>query len=430
MQQPGTRRGDGFVYCYDSLYRLLFYLGILTFRLHNQSEGGPRSTRLRVLYALAARAAILLGFVGGVYVKLTDPQMSQAMFSQLSPLFKIIFFWECILCILTYVEHCLCMDAYCSKHIGLLASMQLLDTDISAEFPHVQWRYNRTRSKYWYGSSLVFCLYVAISLALMFDTTQCSCGYVSTILIASTYSMLTSMLGTMGFIHIALMDYLRIRFRLIMKLVEQQYAKADTSPKANEEQLQHMDHLFEFTKRCSRLLDVMNDVCGFISGAGIFYDFTHMTCFVYMLCHKLLHRESWDTQYTFVSLHLVVHIYKLLMTSVYGYLLQREKRNCLQLLSNYAHHFGNQATLKNAVESFQLWRMHNNDSAHIGYSFPCNISLNYLVFNALANYVIVLVQLLFQLQLKDKQGQPIRIPKDSIRILAMQYNFVFNSTIH
>lgn len=323
MQQPSTQRGDGFVYCYDSLYRLLFYSGILTFRLHSQSEGGPKSTRLRVLYALAARVSLLGGFVGGVYVKLSDPQMSQAMFSRLSPLVKIIFTWECISCILTYLEHCISLDVNRTRHIGLLASMQLLDTQISAEFTHVQWRYHRTRSKFWYGSMTVLCMYVATSLALMFDTTHCSCGYVSTILIASSYSMLTSMLGTVGFMHIALMDYLRIRYRLIMKLVEQQYQKA-TEANSHDELLQHMDYLFKFTKRCSQLLDVMNGMCGYVSGAGVFYDFAHMTCFVYMLCQKVLHLEAWDTQYTFISLHLMAHIYKLLMISTYGYLLQRE----------------------------------------------------------------------------------------------------------
>ncbi|XP_032590740.1 putative gustatory receptor 47b [Drosophila grimshawi] len=404
-------RTDGFVDCYDSMYRLLFYGGGTTFRL---GDGGTKSTLQRVIYAFGVRFCLLFGFLAGIYVKLTDPQMSQAMFSHLSPLVKIIFTWECISCIITYVSYCISMDSHRSRHIKLLISMQLLDTEISAKFAHVRWRYNRSRSKYLYGTFGIPCAYVLISLALMFDTTRCDCGYVSTVLIASTYSLITSTIGGVGFIHIALMDYLRIRFRLIIKLVGQQYQAAEKTAGVDSIELQrNMDKLFQFSKRCSQLLNDLNDVFGFVAAAGIFYDFTHMTCFVYMLCQKMLVHEPWDTQYAFLSLHMVTYFYKLLITSIYGYLLQREKRNCLRLLSNYAAHFGNVASARDQVECFQYWRMHNKHIATIGKSVPINISLIYLFVNALANYVIVLVQVLFQLQAKDiHQGHTIPVPKD------------------
>ncbi|EDW61342.1 putative gustatory receptor 47b [Drosophila virilis] len=409
MKRQTTHGSDGFVYCYNSLYRLLFYWGVITFRLHNQRDGGPRSTALSVLYALSVRFGLVFGFGAGIYIKLSDEQMSQAMFSHLTPVVKIIFAWECLACIVTYVELCVSLDTHRRRHIRMLASMQLLDTQISAQFPHVRWRYHLTRSKYWYGTVVVTCCYVTISLAIMLDTTHCSCGYVSTILIASTYSLLTSTLGLMGFIHVGLMDYLRIRFRLIIKLVEQLYKAADKDEQ--DELLLRMGQLIDFAKRCSQLLTEMNGVCGYVAAAGIFYDFAHMTCFVYVLCQKLLRIEPWDTQYAFISLHLGIHMYKVLITSIYGYLLQREKRNCMRLLSNYPEHFGNRATHKDQLECFLYWRMHNNQIATIGTSFPCNISLIYLVLNAMANYVIVLVQLLFQLQDK-KQGHAISVPKD------------------
>ncbi|KAH8300093.1 hypothetical protein KR044_009739 [Drosophila immigrans] len=410
--QRNNAHGDGFVYCYDSLYSLLFYWGVITFRLHSQRDGGPKTTPLRVLYALAMRCALILGFVAGVSIKLTDAQMSEAMFSHLSPLVKIIFSWESLSCIVTYIHYCITLDGHRKRHIRLLVSMQSLDSRVSACFPHVRWRYNRTRSKYWYGTVGITISYNLVSLALMLDTTRCTCGLASTILIACTYSWITGGLGAMGFVHIGLMDYLRIRYRLIMKLLQQSYKAAQDG--ADQEQLhRNIAKLFDYAKCCSHLLSEMNGVCGAVAATGIFYDFTHMTCFVYVLCQKLLRFERLDTQYAFLSLHLVVHVYKVIITCTYGYLLHREKRNCLRLLSEYAVHFKQPKSIQTFIECFQHWRIHNNHVATIGNSFTCNISMIYVVFNGLISYVIVLVQLLFQLQLNDRQqGRPLVIPKD------------------
>lgn len=396
--------GDEFTYCYDILYKLTYYWGLITFRLHRQREGGPKSTPLSVCYALAIRIGLILGFIAGIAIKLSNAEMTQAMFSHLSPLLKIIFSWESLSCICTYIHHCVILDGHRRRHIRLLCSMQELDTQVLTQFPYVRWRYERSRSKYWYGTVGLTVAYNLLSLALMFDTTRCSCGFVSTILIACSYSWLTSSLVAMGFIHIGLMDYLRLRFRLFMKLLQQQYDKVPLSSGSSKQsyELQHanVDALFEFSKRCSHLLGELNAVCGSAAAIGIFYDFSHMTCFVYVLCQKTLSSMPLDTQYVFLSLHLVMHIYKVIITCTYGYLVQREvrktwlwyfypayyaipfplqKRNCMRLLSEYAANFGNQRQLQRKVEDFQHWRMHNNHPATIGNSFNCNLALIYVV---------------------------------------------------
>lgn len=446
--------GDEFIYCYDRLYKLIFYCGVITFRLHRQRDGGPKSTPLSVIYALAMRFGLIFGFIGGIYIKLSNVEMSQAMFSHLSPLVKIIFSWESLSSICTYMQYCVTLDGHRRRHIRLLRSMQELDTQVLAQFPYVRWHYERSRSKYWYGTVVLAVGYNLLSLALMFDTTRCTCGIASTILIACSYSWLTSSLVATGFIHVGLMDYLRLRFRLIMRLLQQQYDKAGMEQHDSGRQLhQNVDALFEFAKRCTHLLSELNAVCRSFAATGIFYDFTHMTCFVYVLCQKILSSVPLDTQHVFLSLHLMIHIYKVIITCIYGYLLQREvskayeiylkliqviflqKRNCMRLLSAYADHFGNQRQLQRKVECFQHWRMHNNHPATIGNSFSCNLVLIYVVrlkyalnthvvlqyrcrqvFNGLANYVIVLVQLLFQLQIKDTQQDAqhhvLFVPKD------------------
>lgn len=320
---------EEFIYCYDSLYKLIFYWGVITFRLHRQRDGGPKSTPLTVIYALVMRFGLIFGFTAGIYIKLSNVEMTEAMFSHLSPLVKIIFSWESLSSICTYMHYCVTLDGHRRRHIRLLCSMQELDTQVLAQFPYVRWRYERSRSKYWYGTVGLTVAYNLLSLALMFDTTRCTCGFVSTILIACSYSWLTSSLGAMGFIHIGLMDYLRLRFRLIMKLLQQQYDMAVPMMQygSGRELHQNIDALFEFTKRCTHLLIELNAVCGSVAATGIFYDFTHMTCFVYVLCQKILSSVPLDTQYVFHSLHLVVHIYKVIITCTYGYLLQREVSN-------------------------------------------------------------------------------------------------------
>jgi len=77
-------------------------------------------------------------------------------------------------------------------------------------------------------------------------------------------------------------------------------------------------------KRCSFLRAELNGVFGFAAAAGLFYDFTIMTCFVYVICQKLLDREPWDLEYAFMLLHVTIHTYKVVITSTYGYLLRRE----------------------------------------------------------------------------------------------------------
>lgn len=329
MGQFLSMSSEEFIYCYDSLYKLIFYWGVITFRLHRQRDGGPKSTPLTVIYALAMRFGLIFGFTAGIYIKQSNVEMTEAMFSHLSPLVKIIFSWESLSSICTYMHYCVTLDGHRRRHIRLLCSMQELDTQVLAQFPYVRWRYERSRSKYWYGTVGLTLAYNILSLALMFDTTRCTCGFVSTILIACSYSWLTSSLGAMGFIHIGLMDYLRLRFRLIMKLLQQQYDKAAPMVQygSGRELHQNIDALFEFTKRCTHLLVELNAVCGSVAATGIFYDFTHMTCFVYVLCQKILSSVPLDTQYVFLSLHLVVHIYKVIITCTYGYLLQREVSN-------------------------------------------------------------------------------------------------------
>lgn len=314
---------DAFLYCYGNLYSLLLYWGLVTFRVHSPGQGGAASTKWTVAYALLTRLLVVTCFLGSVVAKLRDPEMAAAMFGHLSPLVKAIFSWECLSCCITYVEYCLSLDAQRQRHLRLLASLQEFDRSVSKEFPWVRWNYQRTRWKYWYGTVIVGCFFFSFSIALIFDTARCTCGIPSTLLIAFTYTMLTGSVGLLGFVHIGIMDFVRLRMRLMQKLLQQQYQQAGNG--AGQRELhERIAHLFVMSKRCSSLLAELNGVFGFAAAAGIFYDFTIMTCFVYVICQKLLTRESMDLEYTFMLLHVGIHSYKVIITSSYGYLLQRE----------------------------------------------------------------------------------------------------------
>ncbi|KAH8380819.1 hypothetical protein KR200_001251 [Drosophila serrata] len=421
---------DGFVYCYGNLYGLLLYWGLVTFRVQSPVQGGAASTRWTVVYALLTRLLVVSCFLGSVFVKLRDPEMAAAMFGHLTPLVKAIFTWECLSCSITYVEYCLSMDAQRCRHLRLVAALQGFDRDVSQQFPRVKWNYQRTRWKYWYGTVIVGFCFFSFTISLIFDTVRCTCGIPSTLLMAFTYTLLTGSVGLVGFVHIAIMDFVRLRMRLIQKLLQQLYQEGNGA--SQRELHDRIAHLFVMSKRCSSLLAELNGVFGFAAAAGIFYDFTIMTCFVYVICQKLLSRESWDLEYTFMLLHVSIHSYKVIITSAYGYLLQREKRNCLHMLGNYASHFPGHDMARLQTEDFQHWRMHNRQAALVGSSIHLNISTIYLVrgkqgnlaeiwrqvsssyswqvYNGMANYVIILVQLLFQqLQIKERQQN---LPRD------------------
>ncbi|KAH8358205.1 hypothetical protein KR084_008129 [Drosophila pseudotakahashii] len=392
------QRNDGFVYCYGNLYSLLYYWGLVSIRLRSPGQGGAVSNRWTLLYALSARFLLVNCFMASVMVKLRNPEMSASMFGHLSPLVKAIFTWECLSCSVTYVEYCLSLDSQRSRHLKLLTSMQEFDRSVLEVFPHVKWNYLRSRLKYWYGTVIVGSCYFSFSISLIFDTARCNCGIPSTLVMALTYTLLTSSVGLVGFVHIGIMDFLRVRLRLVQQLVQQLY-QGDGSDEVHEK----IAYLFDMSKRCSFLLGELNGVFGFAAAAGIFYDFTIMTCFVYVICQKLLDRMPLDLEYAFMLLHVTIHTYKVVITSTYGYLLQREKRNCMHMLSTYSRYFPSQDVARRQTEDFQHWRMHNRQAALVGSTTVLNVSTIYLVYNGMANYVIILVQLLFQQQqIKDR----------------------------
>ncbi|XP_002138738.2 putative gustatory receptor 47b [Drosophila pseudoobscura] len=404
--KPRKSSSDGFIYCYGNLYSLLFYWGLVTFRVRTQSDGGAASSPVSVLYAVCVRCFAVCGYLGSVLIKLEDERMAAAMIGHLTPVVKVIIMWECLSSSITYVENFLTLDVQRRRHVKLLANMQGFDLDISEEFPSVRWNYQRTRSKYWYGTVIVTICFFSFSLSLILNMARCTCGLSSTLLMAGTYTLLTSSLGLVGFVHIAIMDFVRLRLRLIQKLLHQEYEGSTGRDRPQTTVHRRIAKLFQFTKRCSHLLAELNAVFGFAAAAGFFYEFSLMTCFVYVICQKVLGSEAWDLEYTFMLLHVTLHSYKLIITSTYGYLLKREKRNCLRLLGLYSQHFPQQPLARSQVEDFQHWRMHNRQAALIGSSIQLSVSTIFLVYNGMANYVIILVQLLFQQQqIKERQRE-------------------------
>lgn len=323
------QRDDGFVYCYGNLYSLLLYWGLVTIRVRSPDRGGAFSNRWTVCYALFTRSFMVICFMATVMTKLRNPEMSAAMFGHLSPLVKAIFTWECLSCSVTYIEYCLSLDLQKDRHLKLVARMQEFDRSVLMVFPHVQWNYRRARLKYWYGTVIVGFCFFSFSISLIFDTTRCTCGIPSTLLMAFTYTLLTSSVGLLGFVHIGIMDFIRVRLRLVQQLLHQLY-QADDSSEVHE----RIAYLFEMSKRCSFLLAELNGVFGFAAAAGIFYDFTIMTCFVYVICQKLLEREPWDPEYVYMLLHVAIHTYKVVITSTYGYLLLREVGDLISVCRN------------------------------------------------------------------------------------------------
>ncbi|XP_030387263.1 putative gustatory receptor 47b [Scaptodrosophila lebanonensis] len=326
--------------------------------------------------------------------------MAQAMIGDLQDVLKVVFSWECLASTVTYIELCIVLDMNRSRHIQLLLSIQRLDKDMSAIFPHIQWHYEKTRRKYNHGTILINTVFFTLSLVFVFFTVNCTCGFASSLIGAITYSVLTANCGMLGFLHAGFLDLLRVRFRLIVKLLHQLYAqRSDVQRNLEEQELhQRIEKLFEFSKRCSQYLVDVNNVFRFVSIIGIFYDFSVMTCFGYIVLQNIIESKTEATEYVFVSLLIAMHLYKVIVTASYGHLLHREKRNCHQLLNKYETFFECEhlVLVRSLVDSFQHWLKHNDYSATIGAHLRCDVYVIYMVLNAVANYVIILVQLLFQ----------------------------------
>ncbi|EDW85532.1 uncharacterized protein Dwil_GK19220 [Drosophila willistoni] len=392
---------DGLTYCFDNLYKILSYWGVISFGLKTTQQN-TNTTSKRSILAWSIRCLLISGFLSGVLIKRLDPEMSYAMFNDISPVVKVIFSWEYLSCIITYVEYCLSMDFRHHRHIKFVHKLQELDLPIFQEFPQVKWNYQRTQLKYWYGTILVGICYFTLSISLIFDLTKCSCGVLSTLLIATCYSLITSSLGLLGIVHIAIMDYLRLRFRLAQKLIKQTY-QAHTNKTATDTHFKILI-LMKFNQGVSDLVIKLNEVFSFVAAAGIFYEFTLMICFVYVVCQKIIAKQFWDAEYALMILHLSLHSYKVIVACAYGYLLKREKANCMHLLSQLDINFEQNLLVRSHAEIIQHWQLHNNHiRAIIGSTLPCNIYMIYIVYNGIANYVIILVQLLFQqLQINEQ----------------------------
>ncbi|XP_068143839.1 putative gustatory receptor 47b isoform X1 [Drosophila tropicalis] len=313
----------GLAYCFDNLYKILSFWGVISFGLKSTQQKGSSTTAKRLILSWCIRCLFISGFLSGVLIKRLDTEMSYAMFNHISPVVKAIFSWEYLSCIITYVEFCLSMDLRHHRHIEFLHKLQQLDLPISQEFPQVKWHYQKTQLKYWYGTILVGICYLTLSILLIFDLTKCSCGLFSTLLIATCYSLITSSLGLLGIVHIAIMDYLRLRLRLTQKLLKQTY-QAHTNH-ATTYLHSKIFILIKFNRRLSDLVIKFNAVFSFVAAAGIFYDFTLMICFVYVVCQKIVAKQFWDAEYAFMILLLSLHSYKVIIACSYGYLLKREQ---------------------------------------------------------------------------------------------------------
>ncbi|XP_037942042.1 putative gustatory receptor 47b [Teleopsis dalmanni] len=365
--------------CFKLLYKVLYYTGCVSFK---QKDGKLVIDLSSIIYTYIVRVILIVGFVGGFALKLNDKDSAQAMFGRLTPVTKFILTFECLANLITYIEATLMIDAQKRNLIQLMSEFEHLDRSLQIDYPFIKWNYQKTMRKYAPTTIAIFIYFSIVSLSYVFNLSGCYCGIPTTFLIGATYTSITVATGSVGFIHIAKMDLLRLRYRLISHLAQQ---TSNSSGTQNQKSV--ITNLKLYCRKYTELIININNVFGYVSAAGIFHDFSILTSLLFLLCQKASTATTKTTEYTFVILLLLPHFYKLVMTAIYGYLTEEEQKKCLHILM---------IRQTDDQEWFLHWKTHNNYKLYIGSTIRCNLNVIYMVLHGITNYVIILIQLQFQ----------------------------------
>ncbi|KNC27219.1 putative gustatory receptor 47b [Lucilia cuprina] len=371
--------------CFNLIYVYLYHTGCLGCKIKNGKE--LYCKKWYRLYSYIYRSIYLTGLIGGFLYKIYDEELNEAMMGILTPVVKVILTFECFICPISYVEVTFYMDWYCDKYLKLANTLQSLDEQLKMNFPSIQWNYHKSTRKYNPMTVGIYGFYSIVSTIYIFHIAHCRCGWFSSTILSLCYACVTGAPAFAGFLFIGNMDMLRLRFRLIRKLLQLQFVNKHTKSRH-----MHAEDVAKF----KFLIVTLNQVFCVVSGSGLFHDFAITTSLGYLLCSKALDTKAKWYEYVFVSLFMVPRIYKVLTTSIYGYTTQKERKNCSREFVKIESNFKKSTIIRQPLEDFLHWSMHNNYSIKVGKILNCNLSLIFLTLNSVVNYILIYIQLQFQ----------------------------------
>ncbi|XP_065369029.1 putative gustatory receptor 47b [Calliphora vicina] len=381
--------------CFHLIYILLYHTGCLGCQIRNGKE--LYYDKWYKLYAYLYRLVYLTGLIGGFLYKIYDEELNEAMMGILTPVVKTILTFECFICPISYVEVTFHLDWYRDKYVNLANTLQTLDEQLQRNFPGIEWNYHKSTRKYNPMTVGLYGFYTIVSCIYIFNIAHCTCGWISSTILSICYSCVTGAPAFAGFLFIGNMDMLRLRFRLIRKLLRQHLMNSQKKSRhLLVEDVAKFKQLESYFTQYSSLIVTLNQVFSVVSGSGLFHDFAITTSLGYLLCSKALDTKAKLREYIFVSLFMTPRIYKVITTSMYGYATQKERRNCCHEFIQIEYNFEKSELLRQPMEAFLHWRMHNNYRITVGKILNCNLSLIFLTLNSVVNYIMILIQLQFQ----------------------------------
>lgn len=191
------------------------------------------------------------------------------------------------------------------------------------DFNYIKWNYHKTMRKFTPFTLFGVAYYYTVSFIYLFKLSHCNCDYVTSFVFALSYTSITIVPNCTYFLHLGKMDLLRIRYRLITRLLKQQYALTVDLKKQHKFETR-ISRLIDYCKSYIQLILQVNDVFGTVCGISLFHDFAVLTNLTFLLCQKATETNASAEEYLFIFLFILPHIYKIIIYAVYGYVTQKE----------------------------------------------------------------------------------------------------------
>ncbi|XP_073848092.1 gustatory receptor 47b [Musca autumnalis] len=382
--------------CFKLMFFFLYHTGCLSFRL--QSGGDLHYTQWSSFYVIIVRFVLLGCFCGGMTIKITTEQFYNAMIGRLSPIVVFIMCLESVVSVLCYLVVTFSLDTTRKEHLICWNRLQNLDDQVVKDFPNVNWNYHKNSRKYTRLTAAIYSYFSIISFGFVFNLANCRCGYLSSFLISFSYACITGSPGLAGFLFVVQMDMLRLRFRLLRKVFLLNFvANSGRIRRQSDIKILRKFKLLEYYfKEYSALIPRFNAVFNVVSSASMFYDFAILTNMGFLLCSKAIESNTHWKEYLFVAFFMLPRIYKVVVCSIYGHMAHAERKNVWQEFVHMESYFNKSLIVRDNMESLFHWRMHNNDYFTVGKTMRFNLGLMFMIFNSIANYIIILIQLQFQ----------------------------------
>lgn len=347
-------REPGSLYeCVTLISRVQFVMGCTGF-----FERGGRfvSNKWTRLYSLSCACLALVGLSATIYALVRTELMRERM-QQLDKLVLSIMAMELVLSSLVFVITMLSLHSWTQRYVAIYQQLAEIDKQLIVDFG-ARMNYGKVLRKHIVVLSTVAVLYLgAVNMGL----TRLAEGHHLEIVVpaALCYIIITGGPHLTGFVHMSLAELLGIRFRLLQQILQPQ--------RLLKPQLERrLRSLVDMVKQLHYLIMDINDVYNLTLWCAMAHDFTLSTSELYIIFGRSsdISDSNQDVGETmgvmlmaFLSICMLVPVYKMLIAPVYCSRSIEEGRKCLHLLEQLDNWFPGNPAIKQLVESIMRWRL-------------------------------------------------------------------------